>query len=506
MRVAKRICAFALALTIAFLSVGYEPPKANAVVTEVIGTSALATSALASYMTATGVPLSVISGGAAAASAGTASLISGYAAATGGTVEVITTSIAAGATIGTGGVIILSAAAALVLAGIVAWAIDAYRLGDADGIQEPASLLVGDYVFSSFDSAVAAAQRGFVYPKNTTVQFGNYVAYAGYAKGCTYGFENSLSLLDSDDWIVGCQASTVSMSPFFNFYADGAYFGFLYYDSDFNYASPHAAVTNQWDINRLPEDLANALSALVDTSGKVSLSLNPDYAPKSELAPDTQVVLNPNLAPDFYPDAEPTPEALSEAIFEKLANGDFSPQYTEQPVADPDPDPDTGGGDNPDDGTDEEPDTGVDLSGVLGWLEAIWNAIKSLVEAIGDKLMQLFVPSEEYMEALPEALTDAFAERTGFLTYPMSLLFGFVDLIATPAGDFILEWDDVYEPFSHGKLISAGQFNVTQYVNSNQALSNVYSLWKTVVSGYLIFMFFDLCYKKYNAIVRDRLG
>lgn len=498
MRVAKRICAFALALTIAFLSIGYEPPKANAVVTEVVGTSALATSALASYMTATGVPLTVISGGAAAASAGTASLISGYAAATGATYEVVTTAIAAGATI-SGGTIILGAAAVAVLAGVVAWAVKAH------GLVDESNAVINDtaFVFGN-DRAVLLADGSLFYLSSfdrsghklgTAVTYGSTVEFATGWTLTLYPKDGFLYIrVVNSSGNVTAETALKSTRPYDNL----VYYGYSGDGSNGNTMIGYRTSETGIDWGGISEKWTTIFGNYSDSNCSISIDAN--YEPLPELAPEKQLRIETGVNPEL------APEAVPDAIFESIAGNEFTPTYVEEPVADPDPDPDTGGSDNPDDGTENEPSTGVDLSGVLGWLEAIWNAIKSLVEAIGDKLMQLFVPSEEYMEALPEALTDAFAERTGFLTYPMSLLFGFVDLIATPAGDFILEWDDVYEPFSHGKLISAGQFNVTQYVNSNQALSNVYSLWKTVVSGYLIFMFFDLCYKKYNAIVRDRLG
>ena len=76
---AYRVMACAMACLLMFNC--FAVPRAKAVV----GTTTLGTAALASYMTATGVPLTVVSGGAGAAASGAGAVAAGYAAATGTT-------------------------------------------------------------------------------------------------------------------------------------------------------------------------------------------------------------------------------------------------------------------------------------------------------------------------------------------------------------------------------------------------------------------------------------
>lgn len=118
-----RLLPLLLCFSLAIGVVAYETPKAEAVVG--VDDAVFGSMALASYMTATGVPLTVIEGGAGAVSAGLSSVAGSYAAATGAAAsgEAVLGTIAAGTAISTAGTIILTAAAVAACAALVAWLI-----------------------------------------------------------------------------------------------------------------------------------------------------------------------------------------------------------------------------------------------------------------------------------------------------------------------------------------------------------------------------------------------
>jgi len=156
---------------------------------------------------------------------------------------------------------------------------------------------------------------------------------------------------------------------------------------------------------------------------------------------------------------------------------------------------------NPDVGTDTE-----DQANILSWLKHIVQEVKALPQTIAQAVATVFVPSAEYLAALPVTVTDTFDDRTGFLTYPVSVVHDFAGRLSAGAQDFVLKWPTVYEPYSKGQLMAAGQFNVSKYVRDNDFASDVYDIYQWVVKAYMTFLFLGLCRKKYNSVVGDRLG
>lgn len=165
----------------------------------------------------------------------------------------------------------------------------------------------------------------------------------------------------------------------------------------------------------------------------------------------------------------------------------------------------------PDSGADSGPDVGEDTedgmqAGILSWMKKIWQSVVDLPKSIADAIANVFVPSEEYIAVLPETVAATFDERTGFLTYPVSVLYDFADKLSRGQSDFILKWPTVIEPYSGGQLMAAGQFNVSKYVRDNDFASDVYTIYQWVIGGYLTFLFLGLCRRKYNSVIGDRLG
>ena len=393
-----RIAACSLAVLIAFNAVLV--PRSKAVGAEVVGTAAFATSTLAAYMTATGVPLTVISGGAAAASAGTASLVSGYAAATGATYEVVTTAIAAGTTI-SGGAIILGAAAVAVLAGIVAWAINEYSL---DSHSDPVVFYEETSYFLEDGSPLIFSQ--------TYNEIGNASLFrVHYVNDYNdYKLSNGTTLRFTGSSIVNyAPSSCVLMSYSVN---DLAYWCYgvssdnyvICYILDANKAILDSAITTKTVSTAFGE---------IETAGEVCVGLGENYDALPEMTDDKQMIIYTGIS-------DTLPELMPDAIFESIAGNEFAPTYTEEPISAPEP--------NPDDESVTNPDTGEEI-GLLrriaiaveawankigvhgGFLERIANACEALAEKIAEAIRNIFVPDA----ALTTQITDAFAAKFSFV-------------------------------------------------------------------------------------------
>jgi len=455
-----RVLACFMACVIAFNVIAIPKAKASAAV---VGTSALATSALASYMTATGVPLTVISGGAAAASAGTASLITGYAATTGATYEVVTTAIATGATIGMGGAIILGAAAVAVLAGITAWVISEHALSlgadpvdvfDCSGVEAD----IGFFTPSSFKIPVESSVLGTGIPIGQTVTFatGYKIMFDGSRAHATYadGTVKDWSMTESDPtslYYVG-KGSTGS----------GIMIGYYLPDGIFH-----------WSGASKPS--YEAVFGTVESIG-LAASLSPDYAPKPELAPNTQVRIETGVSPKL------APEAVPDAIFESIAANDFAPTYVEEPVADTAPD--TGGDTGEDTGTD--PDASEDT----GLLRRIAIACEVLADKILGGIESLFAPDAELMQEI----SDTFNSKFGFVSTLHQLGSDLLAINATSAPPVVyIHLEDAEGSIYYGETVKA--LDMTWYARYKEDVDRI-------MSGFLWIGFLWLLFKRAAAIIR----
>lgn len=62
-------------------------------------------------------------------------------------------------------------------------------------------------------------------------------------------------------------------------------------------------------------------------------------------------------------------------------------------------------------------------NGILGVLNDIWNFLQSLIDALINMLLSLFVPSEGFFEEWFSSLNDFFSDRLGFFYKPFDVLF-----------------------------------------------------------------------------------
>lgn len=228
-------------------------------------------------------------------------------------------------------------------------------------------------------------------------------------------------------------------------------------------------------------------SSCIYNGSAVNVSISPDYEAAPDVDEQHAMVVDTGLT---FEDEQ----SYIDAVLNGVAAGTLSPTYTIES---------TTAGDVTVPGEDAEDDTQV---GILNWTKKIWQSVVELPQTIANAVANVFVPSEEYLAALPETVTAAFDGRTGFLTYPASVLYDFADMLTSGSEDFILEWPDVREPTSKAVMLEAGEFNVSKFVRDNDSLSDVYVIYQYVVGAYLTFLFLGLCRRKYNSVIGDRLG
>lgn len=189
-----------------------------------------------------------------------------------------------------------------------------------------------------------------------------------------------------------------------------------------------------------------------------------------------------------------TPEETLQHVGDQIINNTFSPTYTI--VIDPSQDP-------------ANPPSGED-SGILDWIKSIYYRLTQLVtglaESVSEAIQTALLPSEEFVQELPNRVKTTFADRTGFLTYPISVLVDFVgDLGKYAEEDFIISWPDVAEPISGYTIMEAGSFNMSAMVRDNESFQTIHDLWFLVAKGMMILAFLRLCVRKFNSVVGDRM-
>ena len=189
-----------------------------------------------------------------------------------------------------------------------------------------------------------------------------------------------------------------------------------------------------------------------------------------------------------------TPEETLQHVGDQIINNTFSPTYTI--VIDPSQDP-------------ANPPSGED-SGILDWIKSIYYRLTQLgtglAESVSEAIQTALLPSEEFIQELPDRVKTTFADRTGFLTYPISVLVDFVGELGKYAEeDFIISWPDVAEPINGFTIMEAGSFNMSAMVRDNESFQTIHDLWFLVAKGMMIIAFLRLCVRKFNSVVGDRM-
>lgn len=473
-KIAMRVCS--LALCVVFTGMLFGAPKSKAVVTEI----SIGTSAVAGYMTATGVPLTVINGTAATVSSGVASMAGSYATATGAATSgsAWLSSLAAGVSISPVGALVLSAAAVVAIGAFVAWYINENNLAAPD---DTAVAVPGTYAFYRYNGReLPAVPSDAVYSTNVILDLngrGSYFLINSLASDIVLVSNNSIYVSD--------QSSSYSYSSGLSSWM---------YSASMNSAGTYSFVDIIWSSVGIQDDSGNVVLVYFppvpvgDVSDQLEVVRKPDFT-----QPD--IGLDPSSATEMVIDvglpAGTTLETAVEDIPAKIAEGTLEATYEMTEAGE---------------GTEPDEDAGIYIpilsdikAGIDGLADAITDALSSALES-------LFVPSEAYLETLPQQITDTFEERTGFLTYPFSLLPEFVERLSATSEDWIISWPQIVEPFTDTVLFQRGSFNVTSFIQSNAEFKMLYELWRLIAKVLMSFGFIGLCYSKYLSVVGDDYG
>lgn len=490
----KRIAALALSMVIALGSVCYKPPKAEAAIIE----GMVANMFLSAYMTASGI--SLVPDDATVERLGYAledlipDFVADYAAEVGEfTSEMFNSVIEQNCVIQTTGLLQIGHQAAALMGRFTGWLISKFGLLDADGV--PVTDSVG---------VVAGNGNRIVTVGGTEVSLPSNVDYDSlpYAM-LEYSYDDvwALSLTDkphvyqyekSGNWCF-ILAGPYKMQTI-RIHNDTCTFD-IYAVKEYGANSTNNAQVYTKRPFWSNYDIYDTSGALVFTGGNhsytedwenpaLTVSLPADYASAPNVDEQYSMVIDTGLT---YEDEE----TYISAVLDGVAAGTLSPTYTIEEATT---------------GDVVAPDEDEEDGGILNWVKKIWQSVVDLPQTIANAIANVFVPSAEYMAALPETVTATFDNRTGFLTYPVSVLYDFADKLSAGSQDFILKWPTINEPYSGGQLMPAGQFNVSKYVRDNGFASDIYTIYQWVMGGYLTFLFFGLCRKKYNSVIGDRLG
>lgn len=140
-------------------------------------------------------------------------------------------------------------------------------------------------------------------------------------------------------------------------------------------------------------------------------------------------------------------------------------------------------------------------SDVVQTLSGVRQAVLDLPSRIAEAVRGLFVPADGFVADFVASLYASFAERVGVLTYPLAVAESFLmRFLSEPVGEPVLTWGAIQEPFSGQVLIQAGSYNLKVMLDDVQMV-RVYDILQLVLKVGMAFALFDLCRKKYNAII-----
>lgn len=151
-------------------------------------------------------------------------------------------------------------------------------------------------------------------------------------------------------------------------------------------------------------------------------------------------------------------------------------------------------------------------SGVLGWLQRLWDGIISIPRAILDGLLSilkqamewLFVPSSVFIDELVAELTLTIENKTGILTYPMALAMRLLgQLLTIQSSDCILTLPAMN---IFGNEIFNGQtFNLSEFVKK-EGIDNFYQIYLKFTDVVMIGFVLKLSTRKWKDFINSEVS
>ena len=492
MRKGKRLIAMVLAMAVAVGIVCWRPPKAKAVVID--ASAAFGAAAVTAAINGTTATTLFTGMGTSAATSSMVSLMGEYAAATGvaASGSALASSIASGILI-SGGVLLVGVAAAALIGGFIDWMRDQEVL-EAGG--DSVSVFDCDFYFSdgspfyfvpsssrasNFDVASNSGATelffdtlyefpsGFSFEVKLNDDVYTLYLYNSHSYNLTtYDFPLSVKT----SYFVTTTSDVVHSSSSFycNFYSDSG--SRDYASTSFSYSD----IVSSYDFSLQPK---------------------PEFQTIPQEIPEGQV-----LKIDTGLDLSCDTQTAADAIMQTAIDGALSPtvEVAADPNADTNTDPDTGTETDPDSSTETTPDTD---SSILDWLKQIWESICNIPSAIAEAIAGIFVPSADFYPTAISNLKDAFSDRMGLLTYPISVLFDFLDrLVNLSERQPILTWGNIYLPGYATPLVTAGQYNLNDAIGTSQG-KQLHDIYLVIVDAVMILAFVDLCRRKYEKIIHN---
>lgn len=482
MRKGKRLIAVVLALTVALGSVCWKPPEAKAVVID--ATAAFGAAAATAAINGTTATTLFTGMSTSAATTAMTTLMGEYAAATGAAASgtAFAGTIGAGTIVTAAGALVLTAAAGYAVYKFIEWLREEKGLeagGQSVSVIADSVWFSGDVRFTLYSSDWELLSYGDFFSNDSTVDIDGHVV--------------SCSLVERDGYyfcryvIDGVSSETYMSQPFISwgfFYnpANSIRTGFCLQLAEDKYTTLYGSSTNVF------------WAGLTQVDCDLSLQSKAEFTPIPESIPETDAVVITGI--DNLPQDDP--QAIADTIMQTAIDGALAPVVTVE--ADPTVDTD------PDAGTETDPDTGIDSdtnTSILDWLKQIWESICNIPSAIAEAIASIFVPSPDFYSTAISNLKDAFSDRMGLLTYPISVLFDFLDRVVNLSEQQpILTWGNIYLPGYATPLVAAGQYNLNDAIGTSQG-KQLHDIYLVIVDAIMVLAFVDLCRHKYQKIIHN---
>lgn len=130
------------------------------------------------------------------------------------------------------------------------------------------------------------------------------------------------------------------------------------------------------------------------------------------------------------------------------------------------------------------------------------NSLTSFLSSLLNGLIKLFVPSSEYLESFISDNYTYFRNKLGFLIYPFELISTFLNRLLNIQRNSVLSFPGFKYPGTDIYLIPSFSYDFDSML-SDPSISSLYNYYSLIADGLLVFMFVNLCYKKYKSIVEE---
>ena len=134
------------------------------------------------------------------------------------------------------------------------------------------------------------------------------------------------------------------------------------------------------------------------------------------------------------------------------------------------------------------------LKGIKDWLNGVFDFWIDL-------LKPLFVPDGDLMYSLTTDFMDWFDTKLGFLGYPFTFTFNFLNrfLNLNDNGHYIISWPDIKVANFDFTIISAFNYDLASILK-DEKINNMHEVYLKIIDGIVSIAFVFLCYKKYKEV------